>query len=137
MSTQRTQAEKGWVSRAERDLEGRPICRRCGGVVPKPRRTFCSPECVHEWRLRTDPGYVRHMVYERDKGVCAVCHTDVFEATGRKSRWRRHGDLWQADHIVPVIEGGGECGIDNYRTLCTACHRRETAALAARRARPK
>jgi hypothetical protein len=42
--------------------------------------------------------------------------------------------LWEADHIVPVVEGGGECGIENYRTLCIACHRAETAKLAARRA---
>lgn len=40
--------------------------------------------------------------------------------------------LWEADHIVPVVEGGGACGLDNYRTLCTPCHKSETAALAAR-----
>lgn len=39
------------------------------------------------------------------------------------------GDLWQADHRIPVAEGGGECDISNYRTLCTACHQQETAAL--------
>lgn len=37
--------------------------------------------------------------------------------------------LWEADHIVPVIEGGGECGLAGLRTLCTACHLRETRAL--------
>lgn len=37
--------------------------------------------------------------------------------------------LWEADHIVPVIEGGGDCGPENLRTLCWACHRSETAAL--------
>jgi 5-methylcytosine-specific restriction protein A len=42
--------------------------------------------------------------------------------------------LWEMDHIVPVIEGGGSCGLENLRTLCWACHRKETAALAARRA---
>jgi hypothetical protein len=42
--------------------------------------------------------------------------------------------LWDADHIVPVIEGGGGCGIDNYRTLCVSCHRGETSDLATRRA---
>jgi hypothetical protein len=42
--------------------------------------------------------------------------------------------LWEADHIVPVVEGGGECGLDGYRTLCLRCHRSETAALARRRA---
>ncbi len=45
---------------------------------------------------------------------------------GRKS-------LWDADHIVPVIEGGGECDLDNLRTLCVHCHRVVTAALRARR----
>ena len=49
--------------------------------------------------------------------------------------------LWDMDHIVPVSEGGGGCGLDNLRTLCLWCHRRETVALkrrlatAARRAR--
>lgn len=36
---------------------------------------------------------------------------------------------WQADHIVPVVEGGGQCGISNLRTLCERCHRRATKAL--------
>lgn len=54
------------------------------------------------------------------------------------SQWGPWGNdssrsLWEADHIVPVIEGGGCCGLDNYRTLCLACHKRETAHLAKRR----
>jgi hypothetical protein len=52
----------------------------------------------------------------------------------------RHGmpwywsHAWEAHHKVAVAEGGGECGLDGYETLCLACHRAETAALAARRA---
>lgn len=42
--------------------------------------------------------------------------------------------LWEVDHIIPVCEGGGACGLDNLRTLCLWCHRKETAKLAARRA---
>lgn len=42
--------------------------------------------------------------------------------------------LWEMDHVVPVAEGGGSCGLDNLRTLCWACHRTETAELARRRA---
>jgi 5-methylcytosine-specific restriction endonuclease McrA len=42
--------------------------------------------------------------------------------------------LWDADHIVPVVEGGGGCGLDNLRTLCRPCHKEETRALARRRA---
>ncbi len=41
---------------------------------------------------------------------------------------------WEADHVIPVIEGGGGCDHSGYRTLCIPCHRSETAALAARRA---
>lgn len=42
------------------------------------------------------------------------------------------GDWWDADHITPVIEGGGECGIENYRTLCIPCHVKATRELRAR-----
>ncbi len=44
---------------------------------------------------------------------------------------------WQADHIVPVVEGGGLCGLDGYRTLCDDCHKAETRKLAAKRAHEK
>jgi 5-methylcytosine-specific restriction endonuclease McrA len=42
--------------------------------------------------------------------------------------------LWEADHIVPVVEGGGACGLENYRTLCYWCHKLVTKAMHARRA---
>jgi hypothetical protein len=41
---------------------------------------------------------------------------------------RRH--LWDADHILPVAEGGGECGLTNMRTLCLLCHRKRHASVA-------
>ena len=41
----------------------------------------------------------------------------------------KEGLFWQADHIVPVCEGGGECDLSNYRTLCTPCHDKETRKL--------
>ena len=41
---------------------------------------------------------------------------------------------WEMDHIIPVVEGGGGCDFNGYRTLCIPCHKAETAALAARRA---
>lgn len=79
--------------------------------------------------------------FNRDHGICRIC--GFLEKT------------WQADHIVPVAEGGGQCGLDGYRlykdhkwlthgegfnlpidkdhgiirTLCRACHARETSAL--------
>src|ERR1700683_5743827 len=69
----------GWIehSALERGPAGRPLCRWCRYEVPKGRRTFCSEACVHEWKLRTDPGYLRERVFERDKGVCASCGLDT------------------------------------------------------------
>jgi 5-methylcytosine-specific restriction protein A len=130
---------------------GRVLCRWCSLEVPRPRRTFCSEYCVNEWRLRTDPGYLREQVLARDRGICAHCATDTLAAWLwiKKSRGDRRlralrewgltrmsrSSLWDADHVVPVIEGGGECDLSNIRTLCLKCHRRVTAELRARRLR--
>jgi 5-methylcytosine-specific restriction endonuclease McrA len=37
--------------------------------------------------------------------------------------------LWDADHVVPIAEGGGACDLSNIRTLCLVCHRQATQAL--------
>lgn len=54
-----------------------------------------------------------------------------------KFNHRGLGGFWQADHTIPVIEGGGGTHWNDLRTLCSACHRRETKALAARRAQQR
>jgi 5-methylcytosine-specific restriction enzyme A len=131
----------GWVKRE------RGLCRWCRAPVPPPRFTFCSPACVHEWKLRTDPGYLRQQVFARDRGVCAQCglDTEVLRKDKRKldyrarrqfeEKWGPRRHLWDADHIIPVAEGGGECDLSNMRTLCLPCHRAATAALRRRRER--
>jgi len=67
---------------------------------------------------------MRQAVRDRDHGICAVGGLACGDGSGD----------WQADHILPVSEGGGECGIENMRTLCTAHHQEATKALAGRRA---
>lgn len=132
-------------------------CRWCEGPIPPKgrRRTFCSADCVHQYKVRTDSGYRRQKVFERDNGICGLCGVDCLgyenqlaalpwhsepgkeqrarerarRMAGMKRRARGTGHLWQADHITPVSEGGGECDLDNLRTLCTACHKAETAKL--------
>jgi 5-methylcytosine-specific restriction protein A len=149
MSTIRKMAG-GRVVRAElpTGATGKTLCRWCAIEVPLKRRTFCSEWCVHEWRLRSDPGYLRDHVFRRDKGVCAICRVDTIEAhlqlkrargERRQDRLKKWGlarvsrrSLWDADHILPVIEGGGECDLDNIRTLCLVCHRRVTQELVMR-----
>lgn len=32
------------------------------------------------------------------------------------------GNAWHVDHIKRVVDGGGECGAENLRTLCVLCH---------------
>ena len=124
---------------------GRALCRWCSLEVPAGRFTFCSDWCVHEWQLRTDPGYLREQVLQRDRGICAICRIDTRAAYGELRRARgthrqrllaRWGlkrltrkTLWDADHILPVVEGGGECDLHNLRTLCLLCHRQQTLEL--------
>jgi len=133
----------------EKGDNGRTLCRWCNLEVPPRRFTFCSDWCVHEWRLRTNPGYLREQVFLRDRGVCALCHVDARAAYFDLKRSRgahrerllaRWGlnrinrkTLWDADHIVPVVEGGGECDLANIRTLCLICHRKQTTELRQRR----
>jgi len=109
--------------------------------------------------MQTNPGYAASQVKKRDRGICAKCGVDTIKL--RKDYWKIGGHTpwdkrkqmiayavrhqiptgrqegmrwWDMDHIVPVIEGGGSCGLDNLRTLCIPCHKTETSALAARRA---
>lgn len=139
----------GRVRRDEllRSENGQVLCRWCNLEVPARRSTFCSDWCVNEWRIRSDPGHLRQLVLERDQGVCSACQLDCVAEYLRIRRlrglpkakalrdWRARGrkSLWDADHILPVVEGGGECDLANLRTLCLKCHRKETAELCLRR----
>jgi 5-methylcytosine-specific restriction endonuclease McrA len=102
---------------------------------------------VHEWKIRSSPSYVRRQVKKRDKGTCKLCGFNVVKAhrewtrskppaSDRAARkaWRAARPRWEADHIVPVADGGGECGLDNYRLLCRSCHVSVTLAWRAGRA---
>lgn len=150
MSTMRVM-RGGWVDRKAipRGPNGRGLCRWCSLEVPRGRFTFCSEFCVHEWKLRTQPAYLREQVFKRDRGICSACAVDTVREA-RKLRYARgenrisllqhwglrrrsRKSLWDADHIVPVIEGGGECDLENIRTMCLRCHRRATLQLRQRK----
>ena len=154
MSTSRTMPG-GFADRAglQKGENGRALCRWCALEVPQGRFTFCSDWCVNEWRLRTDPAYLREQVLLRDRGVCALCRVDTQAAYLELKRSRgahrlkllahwglkrvSRKTLWDADHIVPVVEGGGECDLENLRTLCLICHRRQTLELRLRLGRAR
>ncbi len=136
---------------------GRAMCRWCGVVeCMPPRRTFCSEECVHEYKMRSSGSYIREQIYKRDRGCCALCGEDttliakelnkIRKASGEavmriraaelgvpahRKVWLRKlgGGLFDVDHEIPVALGGGQSGETNLRTLCFACHAEESAKL--------
>jgi 5-methylcytosine-specific restriction protein A len=135
--------------------DGLTCCRWCGNGVKPPKRTMCSKECVHELNLRINGRYLRDCVYKRDRGICALCNIDTKQiaikahilhgeekikfleensiSLKRKIWVQKHGGgLWDADHIIPVKEGGGLCGLENIRTLCIKCHKVVTKSLASK-----
>lgn len=109
-----------------------------------PLKTFCSPECVHEWKLRSDVAYLRSQLFLRDKGVCKECSLDtlklrrqMFDLTEEKREelgrqfgfpayQSRNLMLWEADHVVPVSQGGGLVGLNGFQSLCVVCHQRKS-----------
>jgi 5-methylcytosine-specific restriction enzyme A len=128
-------------------------CRFCEKSVKPPRRTMCSAECAHEMKLRTSGKYLRECVFKRDRGICVFCGEDTKliarkaielknnrkidelnlflkenDISLKRKIWKKKfgGGLWDADHIIQVKDGGGQCGLDNVRTLCIKCHKKRT-----------
>ena len=128
-------------------------CKWCGG---ESKLLYCSEFCRNECYVRM--GYrIDYLLCSRDKGICAGCGIDVMwlgseirriTRTWRINRQATYSEMvrdfgpwgfgfkriWEADHIIPVIEGGGCCGLENYQTLCVLCHKKDSAELAKRRA---
>jgi len=144
--------------RGQRDpATGRALCCWCGKVVPPRAVRWCGAECVARYRIaKGDQGAARHFLrYGFDDPArlrhnsplqCAICALDLsehaIEARLRQAeadgaaRWMRQvRDLtgWDADHTIPIVEGG-PLTPENLRVLCKPCHRRETAALRQRMA---
>ncbi len=100
---------------------------------------------------------MRKMVFARDRGVCTHCRTacgQLDRVIHHLAHWGTDEDpqagktlalraiaalgfglrrqvisLWQADHRIAIAEGGRDCGLGNYRTLCLHCHALQTKEL--------
>ncbi|WZZ37922.1 hypothetical protein YC2023_034181 [Brassica napus] len=100
-------------------MSNEPLCKFCqkhckGTNAKEPEYfedLFCDLECYEDYRTRTSSRYIRQALVN-----------DPAE-----------GNAWHADHIIPVYRGGGECRLENMRTLCVACHADVTAAQCAER----
>ncbi|NWS69801.1 ZRAB3 endonuclease, partial [Crotophaga sulcirostris] len=126
---------------------------------------FCSHACQEDFSIRSSQSYLRTKVFETEHGVCQFCQHNAQELylsirdapkSQRKklleNSWMSHlplgqlnemitnpteGQFWQADHIQPVYDGGGQCSLENLQTLCTVCHRERTAKQAKERSQIK
>ncbi|KAH1126757.1 hypothetical protein AAZX31_06G189900 [Glycine max] len=123
---------------------------------------FCNLVCYEEYRMRTSNRFLREELFKIEHGVCTNCQFDCHKlvedirplslerrreyiekvapkVAKRKKMFEKlvneptEGNAWHADHIVPVYDGGGECKLENLRTLCVACHYDVTAAQCAER----
>lgn len=131
-------------------------------MTGRQQRWCGNKACWDDAGIRMGQG-IQSALMKRDKGICACCGLDtvalekLIREAGRRvsgvGKWRgpyrnasmllvRFGltvheagkSLWEADHIVPVEEGGGCCGLDNFATLCIWCHKEKTKEQAAARA---
>ena len=124
-------------------------CTWCGGAVPRPRIYWCSDECSKAFFSRCDQATAKGIAVEAAtiaravvfsertiKGelyvlrggavvLCGICEEPISEYAA------------ELDHILPVCEGGGLCGQNNYRLLCKDCHKAESAKGTRRRARAR
>ncbi|XP_042500157.1 DNA annealing helicase and endonuclease ZRANB3 isoform X2 [Macadamia integrifolia] len=118
---------------------------------------FCTLDCFEEYRIRTSQSSLREALFQIERGICRKCKLDCHKLikcikplsiAKRKAyiekeapKVSRHknlfeklvhepieGNAWHADHIVPICRGGGECRLENMRTLCVACHSEVTAS---------
>ncbi|KAG7954971.1 hypothetical protein I3843_11G048400 [Carya illinoinensis] len=123
---------------------------------------FCNLGCYEEFRIRTSNRSLRQELFQIEHGICTICQLDchklvkdirplslsrrqeyIEKAAPNVARRRNfldklvndptEGNAWHADHIVPVYRGGGECRLENMRTLCVACHYDVTTAQCAER----
>lgn len=146
---------QGGLQRAAVFARDRGVCSACGldtELLRQAWRQVCS-QAVHDFsadyqalakavsRQRDASG--RHYVGEaelraryKQRKADEAARLAALGFKGAES-----GHFWEADHVVPVIEGGGvrhgmtaDQLLANLRTLCLRCHRAATAALAARRA---
>ena len=81
--------------------------------------------------------YLRIRALQPGERLSVLCDVNWHLPKKRQSLERllqnpKEADFWQADHFVPVAEGGGNCGLENFRTLCSPCHLNETERLRAR-----
>lgn len=134
------------------------VSEKTKGNMKENYYTFCSFECAEKQRLRAGSTQIRSQLFSLERGVCQQCNLDChalwkhvksLQPSERLNKLLGLGfaipksgaalqkllgdpkecDFWQADHKLAVALGGGLCGIDNFQTLCTTCHKVDSGRL--------
>lgn len=108
------------------------VCSKCGANTEELRKRLRSATYEDMGRFARYNRTVQEAYCKMRGEVYGTTIIRLAEAVGIPEQF--HGlslarSWWEADHIVPVVEGGGECGLEGYRTLCIPCHRQETRKL--------
>lgn len=131
---------RAWKLKSDPASQRHAVLQRDHGICAS-----CGRDCLAvEERVRAV------LTYGPDFFRCEPTPARAFMRAVRLRGWLRRFGLmgsasiptfWQADHILPVCQGGGPergqtCAevLANLRTLCTPCHKAETRELARRRA---
>lgn len=131
---------QGTPSRRQVEARDRGVCARCG-MDTEYVKALCRPYLAEACRLQeagstTDAALLRLVIvgYLSDLGFSRAVVSSAIHKWGGVVNTH----LWEADHVVPVVHGGGGgCGLENLRTLCRACHHEATGQLARLRAKEK
>jgi 5-methylcytosine-specific restriction endonuclease McrA len=89
------------------------------GLEPEYRKYFAESGKLKRVAI---PAWVRRAVFFRERGLCALCQTDL---TGTLSV----GDAEHYDHIVPLAKGGLN-DVTNVQVLCAACNGKKHSSAA-------
>jgi len=132
------------VARFHVEKRDRGICRDCGLDTLELAKAVKAAieEQYSRWRAdNPHVGRYRPRVARRAAGSAKVFVEDyarpaieaLLSPHGLSSWWWRKS-FWDADHLLEVSRGGGECGLSNLATRCCACHAKRTVRQARARA---
>lgn len=132
------------------------VCVWCNvSRISKPRRRYCSQDCVDAAVLFCNPQSPATKMYillQLQDCTCVGCGEIYEEMISQRveSLWnliqerKKHnlwldtkhvslamlgdntGAIWHVDHIIPIFRGGRGVCIENVQVLCVRCHKRKT-----------
>lgn len=105
-------------------------CRWCQGKVRKPRRTWCSDECVRAFTSRNHQAAFNSLVWAQSDKKCAVCRIDLDALDNlirsvrsfdfREAKEKANGSLCNQRELVRQLKG--LFGLDKKDHLWEADH---------------